>query len=49
VHRVVNGEIYMHVALREQHERRGHEFASCSPSEVIARACEQWGPTPFGD
>jgi Glutamine amidotransferase domain len=31
VHRVVNGEIYMHVALREQHERRGHEFASCSP------------------
>ena len=40
---VVNGEIYNHLPLRRELERRGHEFATRSDSEVIVHAYEEWG------
>jgi asparagine synthase (glutamine-hydrolysing) len=40
---VVNGEIYNHLPLRAELERRGHEFATRSDSEVIVHAYEEWG------
>jgi asparagine synthase (glutamine-hydrolysing) len=40
---VVNGEIYNHLPLRGELERRGHEFATRSDSEVIIHAYEEWG------
>lgn len=40
---VVNGEIYNHLELREDLERRGHGFATRSDSEVLLHAYVEWG------
>ena len=44
LHLVFNGEIYNHVALRRQLERRGHRFESDhSDTEVLLLGYRQWG------
>ena len=40
---VFNGEIYNHVALREQLHALGHSFRSSTDTEVILAAWRQWG------
>ena len=40
---IVNGEIYNHLALRDELERRGHRFATRSDSEVVVHGYEEWG------
>jgi asparagine synthase (glutamine-hydrolysing) len=40
---VFNGEIYNFRALRAELERLGHRFARDSDTEVLLRACQQWG------
>ncbi|MEI6412720.1 MAG: asparagine synthase (glutamine-hydrolyzing) [Pseudomonadota bacterium] len=40
---VVNGEIYNHLELREDLERRGHRFTTRSDSEVLLHAYVEWG------
>jgi asparagine synthase (glutamine-hydrolysing) len=41
---VVNGEIYNHLDLRADLERRGHRFATRSDCEVVVHAYEEYGP-----
>ena len=41
---VVNGEIYNHLELRADLERRGHRFATHSDSEVVLHGYEEHGP-----
>ena len=41
---VFNGEIYNHLSLRPELERRGHVFRSRSDTEAIIHAWESWGP-----
>lgn len=38
-----NGEIYNFQDLRQELERLGHRFATCSDTEVIVHGYEQWG------
>lgn len=40
---VVNGEIYNFVALREELQRRGHQFRTRSDSEVVVHGYAEWG------
>ncbi|HEY7543479.1 MAG TPA: asparagine synthase (glutamine-hydrolyzing), partial [Blastocatellia bacterium] len=40
---VYNGEIYNHIEIRSELERRGHEFKSHSDTEVILAAWLEWG------
>lgn len=41
---VFNGEIYNHLALRQELQKRGHRFATDhSDSEVILHGWEEWG------
>lgn len=41
---VSNGEIYNHVALREELSPLGHRYQSHCDTEAIVHAFEQWGP-----
>jgi asparagine synthase (glutamine-hydrolysing) len=40
---VFNGEIYNHVDLRTDLERRGHRYRTKSDTETIVHAYEEWG------
>ena len=40
---VFNGEIYNHLELKPELERRGHKFKSRSDTEVIIHAYEEYG------
>ena len=42
-----NGEIYNHLALREDLEARGHGFRGRSDTEVALRAYMEWGEAAF--
>ena len=39
-----NGEIYNHLALREELEKAGHRFRTRSDTEAILHGWRQWGP-----
>ena len=39
-----NGEVYNHIELRRELERRGHVFASHCDTEVLLAAWAEWGP-----
>jgi len=41
---VYNGEVYNHRDLRRDLERAGHSYRTCSDSETILHAYEEWGP-----
>jgi asparagine synthase (glutamine-hydrolysing) len=43
VHLVQNGEIYNHLALRDQLEARGHRFRTRCDTEVILHGYREWG------
>ena len=45
---VLNGEIYNHLALRRELERRGHRFATESDAEVVVHAYEDEGEAALG-
>lgn len=38
-----NGEVYNHVALRKELERRGHSFHGHSDTEVLVQSLAEWG------
>jgi len=40
---VFNGEIYNHLELREQLEKKGHRFVTASDTEAIIHSYEEWG------
>ncbi len=44
---VYNGEIYNHLALREELESLGHRFGSHSDTEMVVHAYEAWGSDGF--
>lgn len=41
---VLNGELYNHLHLRPELERRGHRFRTRSDTEVLVHGWEEWGP-----
>jgi asparagine synthase (glutamine-hydrolysing) len=43
LHLVFNGEIYNYAEIREELQKRGHEFITHSDSEVILHSWREWG------
>ena len=40
---IMNGEIYNFKELRQELEKRGHDFISRTDSEILLHALEEWG------
>jgi asparagine synthase (glutamine-hydrolysing) len=45
---ILNGEIYNYSALRNELERRGHRFSTCSDTESVVHLYEEVGEECFG-
>jgi asparagine synthase (glutamine-hydrolysing) len=41
---VYNGELYNHLALRQELEKEGHSFRTRADTEVLVHGWEEWGP-----
>ena len=44
---VLNGEIYNYIEIRQDLERRGHQFRTRTDTEVALLAYREWGPACF--
>ena len=40
---ILNGELYNHLELRRELERKGHRFATRADTEVLVHGWEEWG------
>jgi len=41
---VYNGELYNHLVLRQELEKKGHRFRTRADTEVLLHGWEEWGP-----
>jgi asparagine synthase (glutamine-hydrolysing) len=41
---VLNGELYNHLDIRKELERKGHQFRTLADTEVLVHGWEEWGP-----
>jgi asparagine synthase (glutamine-hydrolysing) len=41
---VLNGELYNHLDIRKELERKGHQFRTRADTEVLVHGWDEWGP-----